>query len=95
MSRTTEHTKTSLNKRISQTENSADISHQDQNSRLIKASNSGLLVAQGYELAVIDKRGKIVKKGISIGNQIFEELSAQVIKSFCARFKGFTDADFK
>ncbi len=62
---------------------------------LIKASNSELLLAPGYSLAIIDENGKIVRQGPGVRTEVFDAMSAQVIKRFCEKFRGFTEADFK
>ena len=62
---------------------------------LINASNDGLIIAEGYNLAVVDENGAIIQKGVCINKEIFEKLSKEVVKSFCTRFKGFKDSDFK
>jgi hypothetical protein len=62
---------------------------------VIKATNNELIITNGYSLALIDIDGNILEKGASVGTEIFEAMATQITKSFCNRFKGFTEADFK
>lgn len=62
---------------------------------LIVASNNELVVANGLQLALIDANGEIVQRGTFVEKALFKAISNQVVKSFCNRFKGFCDADFK
>lgn len=62
---------------------------------LIAATNNGLLVAEGHQIAVVDTKGDVVQRGTAVEKAIFRAVCTLVVKSFCSRFKGFSDADFK
>lgn len=62
---------------------------------LIKASNDRFVLSDGYCLALINEDGEIVEQGDNITQEVFDVVSVQLVKSFCNRFRGFTEADFK
>lgn len=62
---------------------------------MITSTNSGLKIKDGYFLALIDKNGNVVRQGIDVNKEIFDALSAQVVKSVCSRFTAINEADFK
>ncbi len=64
-------------------------------SELIAATNNELILAKGHQLALIDADGSIVQRGFYVEKAVYIAVSTQVVKSFCSRFKGFSDADFK
>lgn len=66
-----------------------------QMSSLIKSSSNELIVAKGFYLAIVDEQGLIIRKGDSISNEVFNAVSAQVVKSLCSRFTGLNENDFK
>lgn len=61
----------------------------------IYASNDKLLIKPGYRLAIIDNEGKVILQDESVKKEVFQAMTEQVIKSFCRKFKSFTEADFK
>ena len=61
----------------------------------IKATNQGLLLEEGQQLALLDMYGNVLEKGDVVSTVIFEAMTTQVIEQFCSRFTAFTKDDFK
>jgi hypothetical protein len=70
------------------------ITKHPEQSNLISAENDRLCVMNGYKIAIIDENGNVVKQGVSVEKDVFDAMTAQVIETFCKRFKGFTENDF-
>ncbi|MEP1445555.1 MAG: hypothetical protein ABJK37_05475 [Paraglaciecola sp.] len=62
---------------------------------MISATNTGLKVENGYSLALVDKNGNVIRQGSNVNKEIFDALSAQVVKRVCSRFTAINEADFK
>lgn len=61
----------------------------------INATNQGLILQEGLQLAVIDVEGNVQVQGDLVSTAIFQAMTAQVIEQFCSRFTAFTKDDFK
>lgn len=61
----------------------------------ITASNDELILPDGMTLAIVDRVGRVMMHGSSVEAEVFRAVSTAVVDSFCRRFKGFSDADFK
>ncbi len=62
---------------------------------MISSSNTGLILKPGFELALVDTKGNIIKQGQIVSNEVFDAMTKHVVDSFCSRFSGFTSSDFK
>lgn len=62
---------------------------------MISATNTGLKLENGYSLALVDKNGNVVRQGNDVNKEVFDAMSAQVVKSICSRFTAINEADFK
>lgn len=62
---------------------------------MISATNNSLCLEKGYSLAIVDHNGKVIRQGDNLNKDIFDALSAQVVKSICSRFTAINEADFK
>ena len=62
---------------------------------MVSANNTCLKIENGYSLALIDKNGKIICQGSKVNKEIFNAISAQVVKSICSQFTAINEAEFK
>jgi hypothetical protein len=62
---------------------------------MVSASNTTLSIENGMKLAIVDDKGNIVRQGEDVSKEIFDAMTEQVVRNFCSKFSGFTEADFK
>ncbi|QSX35128.1 hypothetical protein JYB87_07920 [Shewanella avicenniae] len=74
-----------------------NVSHREQPSitDLLRSSNTGIEITQGFQLAIIDENNNIVVQGETVNESVFTAMSKKVVDDFCSNFKQIKKEDFK
>ncbi|WP_165726284.1 hypothetical protein [Pseudoalteromonas sp. SA25] len=60
----------------------------------VSSSNDGLVMKEGYKLAIVDEQGNILHMGDSVLDEVFNAMKAQVVKQVFSASRPLNDGDF-